>query len=89
MCARVFAVFAALIATTTILEAATISKKKIDAWTVTAHTNDSTGAFSHCTAFASYKSGNHLFFSISRSLNWYMRVVNLNWKRTHLVGAQV
>jgi len=38
--------------------------------------------FSHCGARASYKSGNHLFFIIGKTLDWNIGVANLNWKLT-------
>lgn len=36
-------------------------------WSGAAYTNDRTGAFSHCTVSAAYKSGDSLFFSVNRS----------------------
>lgn len=82
MRARFIAVFAVLIATTTFTKAAQISKTKIDAWTLSAHTSNSSGAFSHCAASARYTSGNVLAFSISKTLRWRIGLGNKKWKLT-------
>jgi len=82
MRARVLAVFAALIATTVFTNAATISKKKIDAWTLTAHTDSSRGAFSHCAATAVYTKGTALAFSMDKTSRWRFGLINKKWKLT-------
>ena len=57
-----------------------ISRFKIGNWDGGAYTNDKTGAFSHCAASASYRSGTTLIFSIHSDMNWAFGLVNNTWK---------
>ena len=82
MRAAIIAGFAALIATTTSTKAALIYSRDIGTWILSAHTSNSSGAFSHCAASARYTNGNILGFSIGKSLRWRMGLGNEKWKLT-------
>lgn len=51
-------------------------------WKGGAYTNDQTGAFTHCAAGASYKSGIYFMVSISQDLSWTLGFVHENWRLT-------
>lgn len=57
-----------------------ISNFKIGNWDGGAYTHSGSGAFSHCAASASYRSGTTLVFSIHKDLTWAFGLVNRNWK---------
>jgi len=49
-------------------------------WDISAHSDDKTGAFSHCAAGVPYRSGIYLVFTISRSFSWSMSFSNSAWR---------
>lgn len=51
----------------------------IGAWEITSHRDDRSGAFSHCVATASYRSGISVLVSIDDQFNWRMGFLNLSW----------
>ncbi|MEI2386648.1 hypothetical protein [Breoghania sp. JC706] len=61
-------------------QAERISHFKIGNWDGGAYTHSKTGAFSHCAASASYRSGTTLVFSVHADLNWAFGLVNNAWK---------
>ncbi|PTW63466.1 hypothetical protein C8N35_1011520 [Breoghania corrubedonensis] len=63
-------------------QAERVSHFKIGNWDGGAYTHSKTGAFSHCAASASYRSGTTLIFSIYTDLNWAFGLVNNTWKLT-------
>jgi len=48
-------------------------------WQGGAYTNDTTGAFSHCSAGASYANGLSLFISQNADRSWLIGFASLNW----------
>ncbi len=59
-----------------------IESYSVSGWNIDAHASDKTNAFSHCVMYASYRNGVSLFFSITRSKNWYMGLASRSWKLT-------
>ncbi|GGF45940.1 serine protease [Azorhizobium oxalatiphilum] len=47
-----------------------IDKYKVNAWNVSVYEDDDTGDFSHCVAYAEYKSGIVLNFVLNSKYNW-------------------
>jgi hypothetical protein len=62
--------------------AAEVAKLRINNWSGGAFTNDQTGAFSHCAASASYKSGITLLFSVTADKTWSMGFSSPTWEFT-------
>lgn len=59
--------------------AATQKVANFGGWSVTSHTNDSTGQFSHCIASGIYKSGIFMMISIDTGYKWRMGFLNPAW----------
>jgi hypothetical protein len=49
-------------------------------WRAGAYTSDTTGQFSHCAAWAPYKSGISFFVSIDRDFNWRLAFSHPRWQ---------
>ena len=49
-------------------------------WRAGAYTNDATRQFSHCAAWAPYKSGISFFVSIDRDFNWRLAFSHSRWQ---------
>lgn len=60
-------------------EAGQIAPLKIGNWSGGAYSDDRTGAFSHCAASASYRSGVSLLFSVSGDETWSMGFSSESW----------
>lgn len=59
--------------------AATLSEVKYAGWTIGAYSDDTSGAFSHCGATVSYKSGTTLLFGLGTG-GWTIGLANGTWK---------
>lgn len=66
--------------TATVADAKTMYKFRSGPWNASAHTNNKTGAFSHCAASAKYKSGITLVFSVNRNYKWKMSFAKPSWR---------
>jgi hypothetical protein len=53
---------------------------RVRAWYAGAYSDDSTGAFSHCAANASYKSGITVVFGITKNARWTVGFANPQWR---------
>ena len=71
--------FAAVLLATTV-QAATVEEFKAEDWDGLAFTSDSTGDFTHCSVYATYKNGSTLYLSYEDGDSWYFSVANDNWK---------
>lgn len=63
-----------------LVQAKELEKTNLYGWTISAHANAKTGAFSHCAAGVPYKSGIFLVFSIGRNFDWAMGFGNPAWR---------
>ncbi|WP_270934426.1 hypothetical protein [Falsiroseomonas oryzae] len=61
------------------VEAAEIRSARFQNWTISSHSSDRTGQFSHCAANASYRSGIVLLFSINENQQWTIGFLSRNW----------
>jgi hypothetical protein len=62
--------------------AAIVEEFKAEDWDGTAFTDDSTGQFSHCAVYASYRNGSTLYISYEVAESWYLSVSNDSWQLT-------
>ena len=61
-------------------QAATLETTNIDNWSISAHSRDRTGQFSHCATSVPYRSGILLLFSVNSNYDWSMGLVNPQWR---------
>jgi hypothetical protein len=59
--------------------AAVVEEFRAEDWDGRAFTDDSTGLFSHCAVYASYRNGSTLYISFEVSESWYLSVSNESW----------
>lgn len=69
-----------------VAQAATLETTNIDNWSISAHSRDRTGQFSHCATSVPYRSGILLLFSVNSNYDWSMGLVNPQWRLTQ--GAE-
>lgn len=60
-------------------DAATVRKFKAGSWDASVHADES-GAFTHCTASATYKSDISVIFSITKNFRWVVAFTHPAWK---------
>jgi hypothetical protein len=72
------AVFAASVVSCA-ARAAVVEEFTAEDWDGTAFTDDTTGQFSHCAVYASYRNGSTLYISYQTSESWYLSVANDSW----------
>lgn len=63
-------------------KAAEVYSGHISGWSITAHTDDATSSFSHCSMAATYKSGIALIFYIDKEYNWNLGLFKSGWLLT-------
>jgi len=90
---RLFALAATLMASVTTIPLQTASAARTRQvpfsgnWQGGAYSNDQTGQFSHCAAYAPYKSGIAMFVAVDRQFSWRLLFTNQSWNLT--VGRSI
>ena len=77
--ARLFAVIAAALLSSSAFAAGPFGTIHVGNWQGGAYTNDTTGAFSHCSAGTGFANGLNLLISQNTDRMWVIGFVSLNW----------
>ena len=77
--ARLFAVIAAALLSSSAFAAGPFGTIHVGNWQGGAYTNDTTGAFSHCSAGTGFANGLNLLISQNTDRMWIIGFVSLNW----------